>query len=356
MPRLLARTPSRKVIRCPALRAYVGLGVGRRAAATLYALSHTTDLPNQEGGYVKRWILASVMVVSGFLAAPAAQANPPAGHLTPPKAYYLALGDSLAYGYQQAKFNSEFPNVDPASFNTGYVDDFAAKLAPLSPGIQVINEGCPGETSDSLINGNRLDFCATGTGWPWVWLHHPYSDLHPTQLSDAMAFLNAHPRQTSPVTIDIGANDLLATERACAIAYGNGTPADLLCISEQAPLTIEHVANNLGIILGEIRATAPTTEIIVMGLYNPQFTLPGSDTLIESGFNPTMAGVASQFHAFFADPFPAINHGAAYPDEQTSVCSQIAICTALQDIHPFDNGYAAIADVIFAASGYASLN
>lgn len=303
---------------------------------------------------MKRWLLASVMVVSGLLAAPAAQANPRSGSVTPPKAYYLALGDSLAYGYQQARFNSEFPNIDPATFDTGYVDDFASRLARLSPGIQVVNDGCPGETSVSLINGNGPGKCATGSGWPSVWLHHPYTG---SQLSDAIALLTAHPRQTSPVTIDIGANDLLATERACAVANGgNGTPGDLLCISQQAPTTIEHVANNLGYILGEIRKVAPTTEIIVMGLYNPQFNLPGADQLIEDDFNPTMASVASEFNGFFADPFPAINHGTSYPDEVTSVCSQIAICTPLQDIHPFDNGYAAIANVIFAASGYAGLN
>ena len=132
-------------------------------------------------------------------------------------------------------------------------------------------------------------------------------------------------------------------------------PADLQCTCQRATVTIAHVASNLGTILADIRAKAPTTEIIVMGLYNPQFTLPGGDALVEDDFNPTMASVAASFHAFFADPFPAINHGAAYPNEATSVCSQIAICTPLQDIHPFDNGYAAIANVIFAASGYAGL-
>jgi lysophospholipase L1-like esterase len=260
----------------------------------------------------------------------------------------------LAYGYQQAKFNTEFPNIDPATFSTGYVDDFAAQLARLSPGIQVINDGCPGETSLSLINGNGPNKCATGNGWPSVWLHHPYAG---SQLSDAMAFLTAHPRQTSPVTIDIGANDLLATERACAIANGGiGTPGDLQCLNQQLPITIENVATNLSNILNQIREAAPTTEIIVMGLYDPLFTLQGSDTVVEGAFNPTMAGVASQFDAFFADPFPAINHGSAYPNEAASVCSQIAICTPLQDIHPFDNGYAAIANVIFTSSGYAGLD
>lgn len=299
--------------------------------------------------------LLAALAIASLLTVPAAQANPPAGSVTPPKAYYLALGDSLAYGFQEAKFNSELPDIVPSTFDTGYVDDFAAMLAPLSPGIQVVNDGCPGETSDSVIDGNPTTpgTCATGTGWPLALLHHPYAG---SQLADALAFLTAHPRQTSPVTIDIGANDLRATERACAEQFGDGTPADLLCISQQAPATIAHIASNLATILGDIRATAPTTEIIVMGLYNPEFTVPGGDALIEDGFNPTMAAVAASFHAFFADPFPAINHGAAYPDEATSVCSQIAICTPLQDIHPFDNGYAAIANVIFAASGYAGLN
>ena len=36
---------------------------------------------------------------------------------------YLALGDSLAFGYSQAKFNSLFPNENPAAYHTGYVDD-----------------------------------------------------------------------------------------------------------------------------------------------------------------------------------------------------------------------------------------
>src|SRR6184192_3863539 len=47
-----------------------------------------------------------------------------------PKHYYLALGDSLAFGYQQAKFNAEAAagGVDATTFNTGYVDDFGAKL------------------------------------------------------------------------------------------------------------------------------------------------------------------------------------------------------------------------------------
>jgi hypothetical protein len=33
----------------------------------------------------------------------------------PPKQHYLALGDSLAFGSQQAKFNANLPSVPPSA-------------------------------------------------------------------------------------------------------------------------------------------------------------------------------------------------------------------------------------------------
>src|SRR5579863_4199320 len=44
-------------------------------------------------------------------------------HPTPAQPTYLALGDSLAFGYSQAKFNNLYPNENPAAYDTGYVDD-----------------------------------------------------------------------------------------------------------------------------------------------------------------------------------------------------------------------------------------
>jgi lysophospholipase L1-like esterase len=168
-------------------------------------------------------------------------------------------------------------------------------------------------------------------------LHHPYQG---SQLSDAVAFLTSHPRQTSPLTIDIGANDLLYVVHVVC----NDDPS---CIQAHAPAVIQHVATNLATILGRLRAAVPGTEVIVLGLYNPLFTISGADALIENNYNPTMAGVAAQYGARFADPFPVING-----NEPTSVCTYTAICTSLHDIHPTDAGYQVIANVILAASGY----
>ncbi len=60
--------------------------------------------------------------------------------LTPPKSYYLALGDSIGYGFQTSKALAGLP---PDAFNTGYADLFAARLRQLRPHIAIVNYSCP---------------------------------------------------------------------------------------------------------------------------------------------------------------------------------------------------------------------
>jgi hypothetical protein len=74
---------------------------------------------------------------------------------TAPQQYYLALGDSIAYGVQPAKASAGLP---PSGFHTGYVDVFAARLRALAPKIRVVNYGCPGESTKTFIAG----------GCPWL--------------------------------------------------------------------------------------------------------------------------------------------------------------------------------------------
>src|SRR5689334_6661515 len=160
--------------------------------------------------------LLAVVAAAALFAAPVAQADPGPKH-NPPKSIYLALGDSLAFGYQQAKFNANLPNENPAAYNTGYVDDFAQQLAAIDPGIETVNLGCPGETTDSLLG---LAPCP----------YHPPFALHTdytgAQIDAAVKVLQDHPGQVSPVTIDIGANDLLALVRSCTTSSG----IDINCV------------------------------------------------------------------------------------------------------------------------------
>jgi hypothetical protein len=123
---------------------------------------------------------------------------------------------------------------------------------------------------------------------------------------------------------------------------------DPSCVQAQAPAVIQHIATNLGAILSQLRTAASTTETIVVGLYNPLFTISGSDALVENNVNPTLAGVAAQYGARFADPFPIIN-GNASPRRCVRTRRSAHRCTTFTRPTP---GYQVIADVILAASGY----
>jgi hypothetical protein len=43
------------------------------------------------------------------------------------------------------------------------------------------------------------------------------------------------------------------------------------------------------------------------------------------------------------------------PNEIATICTLTAFCGPLHDIHPTDAGYQAMANVVFAASGYSKL-
>ncbi len=69
----------------------------------------------------------------------------------------------------------------------------------------------PGETTETFIDGSGIPgYCAggpTGTPFPYAFLHHSYA-AHTSQLADALAILKENPN-VSPITLDIGANDVL---------------------------------------------------------------------------------------------------------------------------------------------------
>jgi len=67
-----------------------------------------------------------------------------------PKHYYLALGDSLAYGVQPDKVARGLP---PSAYNTGFVDLFAARLRARNPKLEVVNYACPGESTVTFVLG-----------------------------------------------------------------------------------------------------------------------------------------------------------------------------------------------------------
>jgi lysophospholipase L1-like esterase len=148
---------------------------------------------------------------------------------------YLALGDSVAFGYREGLPAQAYLNPD--SF-LGYPE----RLAPLL-GLQLTNAACPGETSSSFISSTAPDNgCREYRSF--FPLHTTYTG---TQLAFALAFLRSHP-DTRLVTIDVGANDLFLLQSACAGASA--------CERQQLPGLLKTVATNLDTIYDQLRGEA----------------------------------------------------------------------------------------------------
>ena len=275
-----------------------------------------------------------------------------------PAPTYLALGDSLAYGYHQALFYSELPSVDPSTFDHGYVDDFGGLLRLFQPGLKIVNDGCPGETSDTMINGSGVTgYCAggpTGTPFPYVWLHHPYTAS--SQLADALQILHTTPG-VDTITLDIGANDLLQFLHATC-----GFPAGFSCSPTQIGAEIAHIGQNTASILGQLRAAAgPRARIVLMGLYNAYPAIlppPGGDTVV-SALNATFKQVAASVpNTGFADPEPVFNPSTVTGGPETQDVPAICLLTAMcpggtyspsspsADIHPTNLGYGVLGALV----------
>ena len=263
-------------------------------------------------------IAIAALVATTVSAAPA-QALP----VHPGPSYYLSLGDSLAYGYQP---NLVAAGAPPSAYRS-YAEDFSSWIRSLA----LVNYGCPGETTTSLINGP----CP----WPQTGLHTPYAPAT-TQLGAAEVFLTAHGAQTKLVTLDIGSNDLLALVGACE---AHPIPSLLGCLEGGLTATVGAIETNDYQILATVRALAPSARIVMFNLYNPiAIELPGSDTLIAAvnqalaGF---LAGSASSLDVHLADAFGAINGVAGSTLEQARICLLTWMCSSYANIHPTTLGY-----------------
>lgn len=269
----------------------------------------------------RRLVLTGVLVVLMLFAfAPAALAA--SNHNTQPdwsnglKQHYLALGDSLAYGYQPCLLTSP-PTCSTAD---GYVPDLFKSLQ--SEGVKdYLNLGCPGETSSSLINGG---IC-------------PYSPFS-SQLAAAVAYLQANAGKVSPVTLDIGANDMLNQNNfnpiTCAVNK-SGFWTSLKTLD----------ANLTGTILPELKGALTvkgrvTGEIVMMNYYDPLQNICPNSVPYSQIINRHLANDVQGFGSI-VNVFRAFG-GPKSPNP--NICTLTWMCSAYHDIHANNKGYSVIAD------------
>ena len=276
---------------------------------------------------------AAIAALGALSLAPAAGATTLGGT-------YLALGDSLTYGYHQAQFFEELKKgeVNPASFDEGYVDDFSAALKLANPTYRSSMTAARARRAKRSSKARDSPaYCAggpTGTPFPYSFLHHPYTKG--SQLADALAILeNNH--NVSPISLDIGANDVLQfIEHTC------GFPATYTCSEKQVTAEYEHIAANVGSILAQLRAAAPHAQIVVIGNYNPYPTVlppPGGDKELAQ-LNGILAATTAKVERARASPAwsprstrrasSADRKAATFPRSASSRrCAQVARSTRL---------------------------
>jgi lysophospholipase L1-like esterase len=246
-----------------------------------------------------------------------------------PGSYYLALGDSMTYGFQPTKAK---PGAAPSAFHTGYVDLFAARLRKLSAGIQVVNYGCPGESTATFVRGGCPAFS------DHVKLHDTFRG---SQLKAALSFLRAHPGDVSPITVTLYGNDWLPV----LLDTCNG---DVTCARKHAPSATASFGSRLVSIVEKLRAAAPTADIVVTGAWNPDPNQLQQLGPVYRGLEASIARAATASHARIARMLPVFNPPGTLQSRKARLCALTFICSK-GDPHPTDAGYRAMAGAVAAA-------
>jgi len=310
--------------------------------------------------------MALALAISAVVFAPAA-----ANAQAPPTTTYLALGDSISFGYTAEKFGLHSPNESPSYFEEGFTNYFNAdlkKITEVGKTIRLVNDGCPGETSNGLIGENPALGGETSTEpagsnpqGPGDWhpcayhfvdgfpLHNSLGTL--SQLEDAVSVVLPK-EKVEAISLQLGSNDELAGITECKnetksefeskfyseqpnskSAPGdpedgtkffalNGTqPHDAevefqafqACLGGSAVFktTPRIVKNTIDVLKKLDEVGGYTGPIVLLDFYNPDaFVLPGSDTLQQHVNSEVKSAVESSglTNVHWADIFPKMQH------------------------------------------------
>jgi lysophospholipase L1-like esterase len=246
---------------------------------------------------MRRAFAAAVTVCAVGLLLPGAAE---AAHRPPkvtPGSTYLALGDSVSFGYQEPQVVPA-PNYAKASTFLGFPEHLARALH-----LRVFNAACSGETTASFLNPAAQSygcesFLASSIGYRDFYpLHVRYSG---SQLSYAISFLRKHPR-TRLVSLMIGANDFFACQ-----ATGE-------CNSQSGQQAVQaRVRRNVRTILSGIRNKAGYRgQLVVVRYYSLDYSSPAISAASQI-LNSTFIGAAKPFGVAVADGYGEFKAAASH--------------------------------------------
>lgn len=205
-----------------------------------------------------------------------------------PGATYLALGDSVTFGFEEQTVTPP-PDYRNASSFIAYPQLVAQALK-----LMAVDLACPGETSGSLINASApSNGCENAPkGGPAYRkrfpLHVKYAG---SQLALAVSYLKSHPT-VRLVSLMIGANDAFL----CQETTSDGCKAEL-------PSVLAKLKKNVATILSAIRNKAHYSgQLLIVNYYALNYGVPAIAAQSKL-LNTTVDSAAKPFKVRFGDGF-----------------------------------------------------
>lgn len=255
---------------------------------------------------------------------------------------YLALGDSVVFGYREAN-SIPHPDYSNAKNFVGYPEDVGKNL-----GLHVTNAACPGETTASYMdataqsNGCENVYTPGSTTNPTPGGYRTASPLHVKYSGSQMAFadqyLKKHPN-TRLVSLMIGANDGFI----CQEQYADG------CISEFAQLQSQ-VTTNVGKIFKNLRDKAHYKGQLVLVTYYSLDYSNSVDNYEESGLNSALEAGAKPYHVHIANGYHQFKLAAKQAHGNTCTAELLTALSGADagtcGVHPSVSGQAVLAQAV----------
>jgi lysophospholipase L1-like esterase len=233
---------------------------------------------------------------------------------------YLALGDSVPFGYRAGAADAY---SDPKNF-VGYPQLVGDEL-----GLDVINAACPGETTTSFLDAKgQSNGCENSVTSPFGYrtaypLHVQYDSPDQSQLNLAVKTLKDNDN-VKLVTVQIGANDGFVCQQT--------TPDKCTNFAELQGVA-ETVQNNVDQILKTLRKDAGYDgQIVVVTYYALNYSDPtGQATKL---LDDRIASAALANAADVADGF-AVFQATAMASGGDSIAAGLVLPN---DVHPTEQG------------------
>ena len=284
-------------------------------------------------------ICGAVALASGSAVAKSlVKATPPAASRNlpvVPGSQYLALGDSVTFGYMESTV-APAPDYHNAASFLGYPEQLGAELH-----LSVASAACPGETSSSLINpaapsnGCENNPAHTNANYRTEFpLHVRYKG---SQLAFALSYLHSH-HDVRLVTLMIGANDFFVCQE---------TTSDGCASRAEQNATASTVTKNIHTILSAIRNKAHYAgQIVIVNYYSLNYSSAAvnAQSLL---INKVQDAAARPYHVKIADGYAAFRAASIHSGNDTCTAG---LLTQLSGggcgIHPSYAGQALLAQTV----------